>query len=187
MFIKRLEEISDLSKVNEEFNSILSSVGWGQLNQLGFKHRPGAEHPWFDAAGSLFNRQTGELISDESDYSEWTVDSNSYIRQQIEMLERNHGFKCGRVRVMRLMPRSGLSVHQDQEVRYHLVLKTNQKSYIAHRVVDNNPDRSVLPSTAVCYHLPMDGTWYEVDTREVHWVYNGGDDERIHLVVCGGK
>jgi hypothetical protein len=185
MFIKRLEETSDLAKVTQELNSILATVGWGQLNQIGLKHRPGAEDPWFDAAGSLYDKEKKNRLSLETDYSEWSVGPDSYIRQQIEMLENNHNFKCGRVRIMRLLPRSGLSVHRDEEIRYHLVLKTNHKSYIAHHVVDNNPDRSVLPSTAVCYHLPMDSTWYEVDTREVHWVYNGGDVERIHLVVCG--
>jgi hypothetical protein len=65
------------------------------------------------------------------------------------------------------------------------VIRTNPKAYIAHNVVDNNPERSVLPTTSVCYHLPADGIWYKVDTREVHWVYNGGEEERIHLVVCG--
>ena len=185
MFIKRLVEHSDIAKVNEEFNTILSNIGWGDFNQIGLKHRVNAIDPWFDAAGSLYDRQTMSRLGSESDFTEWTVDTNVYIRQQIEILEKNYDFKCGRVRLMRLLSRRGLSVHRDDEVRYHLVLKTNPKAYIAHSAIQNNTDNSDLPTAAICYHLPMDGSWYEVNTREIHWVYNGGDDERIHLVVCG--
>ena len=173
--------------VQTEFDSIISSVGWGKLNQIGLKARPNAENKWVDAAGSLYDRQLGISTASETDFSEWNLDSNSYIRQQIEMIERSHNFKSGRVRFMRLPPRNGLSVHRDDEVRFHLVLSTNIKSYIAHSVVIDNPTLSVLPTTAVCYHLPMDSNWYEVDTREIHWVYNGGDTERIHLVVCASQ
>jgi hypothetical protein len=140
---------------------------------------------WFDACGSLYDKIRSVKVSEEFDFTEWNLDQNSYIRQQIETLERNHNLTCGRVRIMRLLPHVGLSVHRDDEVRYHLVLKTNPKAYIAHNVVDNNPERSVLPTTSVCYHIPMDGYWYMVDTRQIHWVYNGGEEERIHLVVCG--
>ena len=185
MFIKRLEESADLSIIESEFQSILEQSGWGPTNQIGLKSKENASDRWFDSAGSLYNRQTNTKIASESDFSVWNLDRTSYIRQQIEILESKYNFKSGRVRIMRLLPHCGLSVHRDDEVRYHLVIKTNHRSYIAHNVVDNNPDRSVLPTTAACYHIPRDSTWYEVDTREVHWVYNGGSEERIHLVVCG--
>lgn len=185
MFIEQLRVTSDLAKVNEESDSIIANVGWKNLNQIGLKHRPCAANIWTDAAGSLYNRQTNIQLAKEIDFSEWSVDTNSYIRQQIESIEEEYNFKCGRVRIMRLLPHQGLSVHKDLEVRFHLVLKTNPKSYIAHRVIENNSERSQLPTAAICYHLPMDGKWYQIDTREVHWVYNGGESERIHLVVCG--
>lgn len=185
MFIKKLEYYSDLSKINLEFNSILEKSSWGTKNQIGLKCRPGSTDRWFDSTGSLHDSVSMKKIYNESDFSDWNLSEDSYIRQQIEFLENNHNFKCGRVRIMRLLPHTGLSVHRDTEMRYHLVLKTNRYSYIAHNLVDNNPIRSVLPTTSVCYHLPMDSSWYEVDTREVHWVYNGGTEERIHLVVCG--
>jgi hypothetical protein len=32
-------------------------------------------------------------------------------------------------------------------------------------------------------HLPKDGYFYCVDTTQEHFVYNGGKEERIHLVI----
>lgn len=185
MFIKKLDYSCDIGKINSEFSDILEKSSWGSMNQIGLKCRPGSTDPWFDSSGSLYDHVSMIKKYNESDFTEWNLSEDSYIRQQIELLEKNHNFKCGRVRIMRLLPHVGLSVHRDTELRYHLVLKTNIRSYIAHNVIDRNPSRSDLPTTAVCYHLPMDSTWYKVDTREVHWVYNGGNEERIHLVVCG--
>lgn len=185
MFIKKLENKSNLGLVISEFDNILEKSTWGLKNQIGLKYRPDSVDPWFDSAGSLYDPKTQTNIANESSFTEWNIDEHSYIRQQITALENSNNFKSGRIRIMRLTPHHGLSVHKDAEFRYHLVLKTNPKAYIAHNVMDNNPDRSDLLSTAVCYHLPADGTWYKVDTREIHWVYNGGDVERIHLVVCG--
>ena len=48
----------------------------------------------------------------------------------------------------------------------------------------NTNNDEYLGIKANCYHLPMDGQWYKVDTTKTHWVYNGGDSPRIHLVVC---
>jgi hypothetical protein len=76
---------------------------------------------------------------------------------------------------------SRLSVHKDKEIRYHLVLKTNNNSYICQHI---NASQNSLNPIAVCYHIPKDGNWYKVDTKRNHWVYNGGNEERIHLVVC---
>lgn len=185
MFIKRLDVTSDLTQVHAEFDSIVSNVDWQDVNQIGLKHRPGAENPWMDAVGSLYDREKSVRLATEESFTEWSVGTDSYIRQQIEMLENKYGFKCGRVRIMRLLPHRGLSVHRDDEVRFHLVLKTNRKAYFAHYVKEDRPEHSVLPTTALCYHIPMDSNWYEIDTREVHWVYNGGEEERIHIVVCG--
>jgi len=186
MFIKKLSIQSDLLKTYIEMRKIFTECGgWGPKNQIGMKCKIDSVDKWFDSTGSLHDRKNMIRKSSETDFNVWNLDSNNYIRQQVELLESTYNFKSGRVRFMRLLPHTGLSVHQDEEVRYHLVLRTNPKSYIAHNVVDTNSERSDLSSVAVCYHIPRDSTWYKVDTREVHWVYNGGDEERIHLVVCG--
>jgi hypothetical protein len=183
MFIEKLPRTVNLNRLLDEIKNIVDSTGWGHTNQIGLKSRPDSINKWFDSSGSLYDKDKMVKISNEWDFSEWNLGVTSYIRQQIELLELNEGFKSGRVRIMRLLPHTGLSVHRDSEVRYHLVLKTNKNSYIAENI--NAVSDSDLPSVANCYHIPLDSNWYKVDTTKFHWVYNGGDDSRIHLVVCG--
>lgn len=178
MFLKKLNVTSDSDRVYDELAEILKEHPWHFKGQIGLRHRKDATDPWNDAVGTLYNVT-------ESEFTDWTIDSSYYVRQEIEKLQKTLNIEIGRARFMVLGPRQGLSVHKDNEVRYHLVLRTNENAFISHAVTDNNPNRSELLTTAVCYHLPKDNNWYQVDTREIHWVYNGGFMDRIHLVVCG--
>jgi len=185
MFIKKLTMLSDLNMINSDFNKILNLSGWGDKNQIGLNRRAGKDNSWFDAAGSLYDSESSDYVADERDYVDWNIGSDWYVRQQIERLETEYNFKCGRVRFMLLRPKTGLSVHRDREYRYHLVLQTNKKSYVAYNNKTVDIKKSQLVSESNCYHIPADGYWYRVDTTCQHWVYNGGDTDRIHLVVCG--
>lgn len=184
MFIKRLELTSDVDQICSELDKILVHINGWKKNQIGLKSRVNAVARWADSVGSLYDGITGKPVAKESDFTEWNLDSDSYIRNQIEILENLHNFKSGRARLMRLSPHCGLSVHRDNEVRYHLVLKTNPFSYVAHNLDEPITDCD-LKGSSICYHIPRDGVWYLVDTRNTHWVYNGGNEERIHLVICG--
>lgn len=183
MFIKRLSITSDITEMNQSLDDILAITNWGDKNQIGLNYRDGAVDPWHDAAGSLYNRDTGDFISDEFSFNCWNK-LPQYLKEQLKNLVLNENIKVGRVRFMRLLPKTGLSVHKDREFRYHFVLKTNAHAYIAHEV-SKKLDISDVPVTGITYHLPCDGYWYKVDTTQVHYVYNGGSEERIHLVVCG--
>jgi photosystem II stability/assembly factor-like uncharacterized protein len=90
----------------------------------------------------------------------------------------SQNIKLGRVRIMRLMPKRGLTVHRDTSVRYHLVLKTNIDSFFGFRDFLNKDG-----AVAKCYHMPANGYFYKVDTTKFHFVYNGGKTERIHIVI----
>jgi hypothetical protein len=78
---------------------------------------------------------------------------------------------------MRLMPKTGLSIHADVEQRYHFVLNTSPAALFGEYIGDAD-------LAAKCYHLPEDGHFYHVDTTKPHFVYNGGWEPRIHLVIC---
>jgi hypothetical protein len=182
MFIEKLELYSDIGIVKNEADELIKQYGWGHTHQLCLTHRDGAANIWHDGAGSLFSKQDNTFKFKETDFCNWNLNTNSYIRNQIELLLTNNNFKLGRVRVMRLLPKIGLSVHCDKEVRYHLVLKTNRFSYIVEDMMANSDHEKVQ---AICYHLPQDNHWYKVDTTRHHWVYNGGSEERIHIVVSG--
>jgi hypothetical protein len=111
----------------------------------------------------------------ETDFTEWNS-VGAYTKSVIDELATSMGVKFGRIRYMRLLPKTGLSVHPDFEPRYHLVLKTNPYAYY----LDCTPDNEVQ---AKCYHIPADGFFYKVDTLRNHSVFNGGWENRIHLVL----
>lgn len=183
MFIKKLGFGSDLEKMRGELSHILAITDWGMKNQIGLNYREGADDTWHDAAGSLYNRDTGDFVSDEYSFNKWNK-LPEYLAQQLKNLAQLENIKVGRVRFMRLQPKTGLSVHKDREFRYHFVIKTNPHAYIAHEM-SKKIDLSDVPLTGITYHIPCDSSWYKVDTTQVHYVYNGGNEERIHLVVCG--
>lgn len=185
MFIKQIDFQSDVEQILADLDSILQLCGgWPAGNQIGLNHRPGASEPWTDAEGSRYQKyQVDRERPLETDFSIWNSQVPKYLTEQVQGLQQHLGCGIGRARIMRLMPKTGLTVHFDQEPRLHLVLKTNPMSYIAHCVREARDD-SQLPSASISYHMPANGHWYEVDTRQMHYVYNGGFDERIHLVLC---
>lgn len=177
-FISATGNYVDLKLMQVAANTIIQQVGWGSKDQIGLTYRPGSENPWFDAAGSLYDRESKRMLAQEKDFSQYNP-IPTFLKEALSELERNQKIKFGRIRLMKLTPRRGLSVHYDAETRYHYVLDTNPKAFIC---VQNN-NSSGLECRAQCYHLPSDGQWYHVDTRQTHWVYNGGDRDRIHLVL----
>jgi len=172
-FINKLDLTIDPNKLRSDIEYILDLYPWIKHNQIGLRHRPG-ENPWTDAHGSLIDKTTGIRRAFEKDFTEWNPLIPVYLKSCLEKLKDQYSIELGRIRIMRLLPNRGLSVHNDDEVRFHLVLKTNLKSYFF-EVNDNVP---------VGHHIPADSHFYKIDTRRTHFVYNGGDDERIHLVVC---
>ena len=68
-----------------------------------------------------------------------------------------------------LEPRNSLSWHRDPEPRLHIPIFTNPG---AHVVIDDT-----------LKHLPADGSVWFTDTRNYHTVFNGGEENRIHLVA----
>ena len=79
-------------------------------------------------------------------------------------------YKLGRVRILLKEPRSTLSWHRDPEPRLHIPIITNPGCRM---VIDN-----------VAQHLPADGTVTITNNTKYHNFFNGGEQERIHLVAC---
>lgn len=180
MFISKLNLMSDIELIKNDLLGILQITQWHN-NQIGLNHKYLASNIWEDATGSLYNKAQKKFIATESEFNIWNLESSNYIRQQIEMLVETQKFRLGRVRFMKLNPHCGLSVHYDKELRYHLAIETNKSAFICNNINDSNDNLSII---AQCYHIPNDSYWYKVDTTQVHWVYNGGETERIHLLVC---
>lgn len=161
-----------------DFAQVITTYNWPISNQIGLRHRIGAADQWQDGVGSLYNYEAEEHNAVETDFTEWNLHTPEYTKQQIIELADNFNFKIGRVRYMRLMPKTGLTVHADTEIRFHYVLETNPYSYVCSHSQSGH---------AMCYHLPANGFFYQVDTTRSHFVYNGGKTGRIHLVICAAK
>lgn len=176
-FITKLTARANPTQVMQDLNAILDGrTTWEPQNQIGLKCRPGAADQWKDATGSLHDPITGDELATEGDFTGWCQNVPFYTRAALEMLERSEKVVLGRIRFMRAMPKTGLSMHFDLEQRYHLVLETNPSAIFAECFRDSD-----IRCTG--YHLPMDGHWYRVDTMREHFVYNGGWTPRIHLVA----
>lgn len=173
-FISKTNIKVDLSKIKIDLNSILKLVNWPHTNQIGLTYRPGCENIWYDSVGSLYDRDTGKFFAKESDFTEFNSSTPDYLRSCLELLKNEEKIKLGRVRFMKLMPKTGLSLHVDDSVRYHLAIETNPGAFYA----------DVPGPGGTLTHIPADGCFYKVDTTRKHFVYNAGWTPRIHLVIC---
>ena len=106
---------------------------------------------------------------DESQYTEFVNDfEHTYFKEVYETLKTK--FKLGRVRILLKEPRSTLSWHRDPEPRLHVPLITNPGCMM---VIEN-----------VAKHLPADGSVYVTNNVKYHNAFNGGEENRVHLVAC---
>ena len=77
-------------------------------------------------------------------------------------------FKVGRIRLMRNLPVTCLTWHEDSQIRLHYPIKTQKGCFM---VIDDEVK-----------HLEQN-KWYLTNTRLPHTAFNGSKEERIHLVV----
>ena len=119
-----------------------------------------------DQSGKESSRD--ELI-DETLYSEFIKDfEHTYFKTVYEALSSK--FKLGRVRILLKEPRSTLSWHRDPEPRLHIPIITNPGCLM---VIEN-----------VAKHLPANGSVYITNNVKYHNAFNGGEENRVHLVAC---
>ena len=110
-----------------------------------------------------------DQMIDEAAYSEFISDyKETYFKEVVETLQKN--YKIGRVRILLKAPRSTLSWHRDPEPRLHIPIITNPGSIM---VIDN-----------VAKHMPADGSVWVTNNTKYHNAFNGGEENRIHLVAC---
>lgn len=179
-FITKTSVSADLEKIKSDLDIILSYRHWNHpgepiQNQLCIKHRKNSDI-WSDGLGNLYDIKSKTFKCTELDFTEWNPHLGDYTKLIIDHLAEKEKVKFGRIRFMRAEPKRGLSVHRDFEIRYHLVLKTNPYAFFGESVQEEC-------IKAKCYHIPEDGFFYKVDTTRDHFVYNGGLEERIHLVI----
>ena len=110
-----------------------------------------------------------DKLIDETLFTEFVKDfENTYFKEVYEKLSKK--FKLGRVRILLKEPRSTLSWHRDPEPRLHIPIITNPGCLM---VIDN-----------VAKHMPADGSVWITNNTKYHNAFNGGEENRIHLVAC---
>ena len=106
---------------------------------------------------------------DESKYTEFVDEfKNTYFKEVYDQLTKK--FKLGRMRLLLKEPRSTLSWHRDPEPRLHIPIFTNPGAIM---VVDQ-----------VAKHMPADGSVWVTNNTKYHNAFNGGEENRVHLVAC---
>ena len=119
-----------------------------------------------DKSGKEVSR---DVNIDEAEYSEFIPDyENTYFKEVFEILSSK--YKLGRVRILLKEPRSTLSWHRDPEPRLHIPIITNPGCLM---VIDN-----------VAKHMPADGSVWITNNTKYHNAFNGGEENRVHLVAC---
>ena len=105
----------------------------------------------------------------EAAFTEFVDDlKDTYFKEVYDELSKR--FKLGRVRILLKEPRSTLSWHRDPEPRLHIPIITNPGSIM---VIEN-----------VAKHLPADGSVWITNNTKYHNAFNGGEENRVHLVAC---
>ncbi len=166
----------DLEKVLEKknFNSLgIKSFGAIPLNQVPGDKSSIEGHNVRGTYWTIPDESGKEAIRDkpidESKYTELLPEFKGTYFEEVFTTLRKH-FKLGRVRILLKEPRSTLSWHRDPEPRLHIPIITNKGC------------RMVIEE--VSKHMPADGTVTITNNTKYHNFFNGGEQNRIHLVAC---
>ena len=115
------------------------------------------------------NEVSRDINIDESAYTELVPEfKNTYFEEIYKTLSKK--FKLGRTRILLKEPRSTLSWHRDPEPRLHIPITTNPGCLM---VIDN-----------IAKHMPADGSVWITNNTKYHNAFNGGEEDRVHLVAC---
>ena len=167
---------NDLEKILEKknFNSLgIKSFGAIPLNQIPGDKSSVEGHNVRGTYWTIPDETGNEAMRDkpieESKYTELLPEfKGTYFEEVFNTLRKR--FKLGRVRILLKEPRSTLSWHRDPEPRLHIPIITNKGC------------RMVIEE--VSKHMPADGTVTITNNTKYHNFFNGGEQNRIHLVAC---
>ena len=174
----------DISKLKDAYNQTIKTKkfddggGVAHFGAICLTRKPGDSESvkGNKARGMYWTKpdKSGKEVSrdveiDESAYSELIPDyENTYFKEVFDVLSSK--YKLGRIRILLKKPRSTLSWHRDPEPRLHIPIITNPGCLM---VIDN-----------VAKHMPADGSVWITNNTKYHNAFNGGEENRIHLVAC---
>ena len=117
---------------------------------------------------STYKEVQREEVIDEAKYSEFVkLFEDTYFKEMYDTLAKK--YKLGRVRLLWKLPRTTLSWHRDPEPRLHIPIVSN---FGARMCIDTE-----------VHHMPADGAVWITDNTKYHNAFNGGEEDRVHLVA----
>tara|TARA_B110000467_G_scaffold97730_1_gene88405 strand:+ start:1506 stop:2177 length:672 start_codon:yes stop_codon:yes gene_type:complete len=162
-------------RIEEEIQSLDTVV-----NQIVLTKRPEATSDYFrvklrdQKKGEIITTNTRERVGEEDDYSS-EMDYSDFIP------EFNHTYfkeiydyfnslvNVGRIRLIKSFPQQCLSWHADNDDKIHIPIKTN----IGVRMIVEDE----------VIHMSAGSTTIMRTNKNKHSAMNGGDAERVHLVI----
>ena len=166
----------DLEKIlkKKKFNTLdINHFGAIPLNEIPGDKKSTEGHnirgTYWTKPDETGKEEVRDMPINETKYTQLVSDFNeTYFEEVYKVLKKN--FKIGRVRILLKEPRSTLSWHRDPEPRLHIPIITNPGCRM---VIEN-----------VAKHLPADGSVTITNNLKYHNFFNGGEQNRIHLVAC---
>jgi hypothetical protein len=191
----------DFEKLADNINGINEAVGHDPLSCLtatGRKSSISLTHPkvipqkMIDRYGEFRSKFIGPITDGEyilktnynistSDFTEMhQMVRYSYVKTVMDQIQTYHSSRFGKgtvrwIQSASLGPGGGFCLHKDPhcELRYHVVLQTNNYCYTM--VLDNDEIKVV--------HMPADGRVWLLDTNVLHNAVNYTNDEENPLSV----
>jgi hypothetical protein len=186
-YFEKLPVIFDEVKLVEALGQVLEIAPWPdevlhkKYHQICLTKREGQTAPecFYEGSGGTYRTLVDgqEVIRqqelDERDYCVFIPElNNTYFREVYdtlrELVAQQYDGDLGRVRLIKSVPRVCLSWHRDPEPRIHVPIVTN----IGAKLVIESEVK----------HLPVGRAWY-TNTIYYHSQFNGGEEDRIHLVT----
>ena len=174
----------DLKKLRNALNEVLkikgfdSSLGIPHFAAISLTQIPGdpesikgskARGVYWTKPDSTGIEVSRDVKINEGEYTEFVKEfEHTYFKEVFDELKKN--YKIGRVRLLLKEPRSTLSWHRDPEPRLHIPIVTNPGCLM------------VIDKTA--QHMPADGNVWVTNNTKYHNAFNGGEENRVHLVAC---
>ncbi len=165
----------DIERLQEDLNKIYAAVQYKEGMVYGISLTTPDDGSEEDARGIFWTKPNASGIEeqreehvDESIYTKFLEEAKDTYYYEVYKTLCEH-YKIGRVRILKLKPRTSLSWHRDPEPRLHIPIITTPGSLV---VVEN-----------FATNMPANGYAYFMNTVKYHNVMNGGEEDRIHLVA----
>ncbi len=176
--VSPLEHIFDATNLYECIQNLAKKCpSFSQTNQISLRHRehhlPVDPHELLtDGVGSLYDYKTNRWWAHESQFVHNSpLIEGTYLGSVLETVKQLNYGNIGRVRILRLAPKTCYSWHQDDfPCRLHIPILTNSSAFY-------------VTSEGGLEQLPEVGRLYKVDTGVFHTAMNASlNEDRIHLV-----